>query len=117
MPIEHVPPLQIGAAFGNEQTVPHMPQLLVSFWTLTSQPLPAIRSQLAKPMLQENVHMPAWQSGCPFGTDGHWPDVRHPVVVVVLLVLVAVVLVVGAGSGAQRRLVPFAVTWCVPNWS
>ncbi len=94
-----------------------MPQLLVSFWTFTSQPLAAMASQSAKPMLQKKVHMPPRHCGCALGTGGHWAAVAHPVVLVVLLVLVVVVLVVGAGSGAQRRLVPLTVTWCVPNWS
>ena len=39
------------------------------------------------------------------------------VVLMVVVVVVVLVVVVGAGSGAQRRLVPFTVTWCVPNWS
>jgi hypothetical protein len=84
---------------------------------LTSQPFALFRSQFAKPALHTMVHMPAWQAPVALASGGQSLFIVQPPVVVVVVLAVVVVVDVGAGSGAHRRLVPLAVTWCVPNWS
>ena len=59
------------------------------------------------------MHTPALQTAgrhwLPEGVQSRsW---AHPPVVVLPVVVVEV----GVGAGAQRRPVPFTVTWCVPN--
>ncbi len=54
--------LHTGLPFGVAQTRPHAPQLLVEVWVFTSQPLDALPSQFAKPVLQVvTAHAPAAQ--------------------------------------------------------
>ena len=60
----HTPSTQPATPLGNEQTLPHAPQLLTSPVVLISQPLAGSRSQSAKPALQVKPHTPAAQVGC-----------------------------------------------------
>ena len=115
----HIAPLQVRVELGRVGHVkPQPPQLLTSFWVLTSHPSALMALQFAKPGLQLIVHMPPWQRPVAFGAPGHCPLVwQLPGCVVLVVLLVVVVVVVGTGTGAQRRLVDLTVTWCVPNWS
>src|SRR5205823_2310138 len=64
--------MQPATALGREQTLPHAPQLLRSFETFFSHPLPRFLSQSAKPMLHDPMpHLPAAQPGVPLVTAPH----------------------------------------------
>jgi hypothetical protein len=58
----HVPAVQVAVPLaGVGQTWPQPPQLLTSVWVFVSQPFAALASQLAKPALQVNPHVPPLQ--------------------------------------------------------
>jgi len=59
-PIRHAPPWQVESAFGNEHTLPHVPQLDGSVRVFTSQPVEVSVSQLEKPALQLMISHPLW---------------------------------------------------------
>jgi hypothetical protein len=52
-PRAQVPEAQVAAAFAKEQDTPQAPQWIGLLPRLTSQPLPALPSQLSKPALQD----------------------------------------------------------------
>ena len=54
----HVPPAQVGVPLAALQAWPQPPQLPTVVLMLTSQPLPRLPSQLAKPALHANWHAP-----------------------------------------------------------
>ena len=70
--IPHIAMLQVGVELdGVGHIRPQPPQLLTSFWVLTSHPSALLALQFAKPELQLIVHMPAWQRPVAFGAPGH----------------------------------------------
>jgi hypothetical protein len=70
----HVPVAHPGVPLGIEHTLPHAPQLAGFVCVLTSQPLAALMSQSAKPILQlATRHVPAAHAGAPLGVEHTLP--------------------------------------------
>jgi hypothetical protein len=65
--IEHAPSTQLAAPLLLLQTFPHAPQLFTFVCVFTSQPLPALPSQLPKPAVHvPSVHTPAVHASLAF---------------------------------------------------
>ncbi len=83
----HVPDAQAAVAFGIEQTVAHVPQLLGSLLVLASQPLAVTLSQLAKPALQLAIpHVLNAQLAVEFGNEHTVPQPPQLVTLFVMLI-------------------------------
>jgi hypothetical protein len=84
--IAHVPPLQVGVAFGVVQTMLQPPQLLTSVWPLMLQPVVYLPSQFRKPVLQgPRPQTPLLQSAVPFCSEHTVPHMPQFCVEVVVL--------------------------------
>src|SRR6185369_4270194 len=79
---EQVPPEQTTVPLSFWQVLPQPPQLDVLEFRLASQPLEAMPSQFAKPVLHVGVQLPAAQAVEPFGFRHVVPQVpQFPVLV------------------------------------
>lgn len=76
VPTRHCAEAQAAVALGSVQLRPQAPQWFALLAVLTSQPLPAKRSQSAKPLAHAREHAPAAQRGVPLVPVGHrWPHI------------------------------------------
>ncbi len=85
-PVVHAPRVQrletqLAPACANWQVLPHAPQFVALLVVFVSQPLAALPSQSAKPLLHAaSTHAPARQPATPFGNEHTCPQADMPAV-------------------------------------